>query len=325
MRWLTLTSAVLLISSLASLAPATAVPQDQLKRSGVVFKVNNMQELGASRQVHGYRIDPACKASTAVLLQHGLSYTGEAWDIPGYSYARKIAAAGYTVVAIDRLGYGRSRLLNGYKIGSEAYAHMTRQIVRQLRKEGFKHVVLGGHSAGAEVSELAAGLFGGVDALMVMGYHHRPGTAFLKGFIGRDTVGAFTNDYVYFLGTPRHRAEMFYTANADPAVVAADTKAAVPTPSGEILTIGNQPSRLVMSKVKVPVFLQLAEQDRLFPIRFAKTEKALFLSASSVTLDTVPAAGHTYITHRSGPAAADRMTAWLRSLKSTPACNASHG
>lgn len=323
MRWLTIISAVLLI---LGLAPAMAVPQDDLERSKVVFKVTNLSEPGATRLVHGYRIDPSCKASTAVLLQHGLSYTGEAWDFPGYSYARKIAGAGYTVVAVDRLGYGRSKLSNGYKVSSEAYASMAHQMVQQLRKEGFDHVVIGGHSAGAEVAELEAGMYRDVDALIAMGYHHWPGVPFLaQDFITGDTLGAFQKDYVYFLGTPRHRAEMFYTGNADPAVVAADTKAAVPTPSGEILSIGKQPSRLFASRVNAPVFLQLADSDRLFPLRFASMAKALFLSAPSVTLDKVPHAGHTYMLHRgSGPAAASRMTDWLRSLENTPACDASH-
>jgi dienelactone hydrolase len=113
---------------------------------------------------------------------------------------------------------------------------------------------------------------------------------------------------------------MFYTANADPAVVAVDTKAAVLTPSGEILSSGTQPSKLVMSRVRAPVFLQLADYDRLFPIQFAAAEKALFMSAPLVTLDTVPGDGHTYMLHRNGLAAADRMAAWLRSLKNTPAC-----
>lgn len=323
MRWLTIISAVLLI---LSFAPAVAVPQDGpedgLARREVAFNVTNPQEGGASRQIHGYRINPPCKATTAVLLQHGLSYTGEAWDVPGYSYARTLAESGYTVIAIDRLGYGRSKLLNGYNVSSESYAHMTHQIVRQLRKE-FTHVAIGGHSAGAEVSELAAGMYGNVDALIAMGYHHKPSTELLMEFLGGDTVGALTNDYRYFLGTPRHRAEMFYTANADPAVVAADTKTAVPTPSGEILTIGKQPSRLFIPRVDAPVFLQLADEDRLFPIGFAAMEKALFLSAPSVTLDTVPAAGHTYMLHRNGPAAADKIAAWLQSLPETPACDAS--
>lgn len=319
MRWFMILLAVLLVFSLA---PAVASPQDGLKRSEVTFKVTNLNESGAARQVHGYRVDPPCKTSTAVLLQHGLSYTGEAWDFPGYSYARKIAAAGYTVFAIDRLGYGRSKLSNGYKVSSEAYAHMAHQIVQQLRKEGFDHVVSGGHSAGAEAAELEAGLFGDVDALIAMGYHQWPGPAFLaQDWIPQSTVGALKKDYVYFLGTPQRRAEMFYTGNADPAVVAADTKGAVLTPSGEILSIGKQPSRLVASRVGVPVFLQLADSDKLFPISYAGMAKALFASAPSVTLDTVRGSGHTYMMHRgSGPAAADRITTWLRSLKQTPAC-----
>jgi dienelactone hydrolase len=67
--------------------------------------VGNPDEQGTKRTIVGYRYHPACKPSTLVLLQHGLSYHKEAWDFPGYSVAQPLANAGYAVVAIDRLGY----------------------------------------------------------------------------------------------------------------------------------------------------------------------------------------------------------------------------
>ncbi|HKN91098.1 MAG TPA: alpha/beta fold hydrolase, partial [Acidimicrobiia bacterium] len=119
-----------------------------LLKQGVEFTVKNPAENGATRQIVGYRYDTFCTSPTAVLLMHGLSYTKEAWDFPGYSVAQKLAAAGYAVFAIDRLGYGESKLENGYNVTHEAYADMAHQIVDQLRGQGFSHVVLGGHSAG---------------------------------------------------------------------------------------------------------------------------------------------------------------------------------
>ena len=132
------------------LVPAAAPAGTGLVRRPVSFTVSNMQESRGSRPIVGYRYDPpGCKASTVVLLQHGLSYTKEAWDFPGYSVAQKLAGAGYAVIAIDRLGYGESKLPDGYDVTHEAYADMAHQIVDQLRAQGFSHVVLAGHSAGA--------------------------------------------------------------------------------------------------------------------------------------------------------------------------------
>src|SRR5204862_72917 len=85
------------------------------------------------------------------------------------------------------------------------------------------------------------------------GSQPRPSNQSGKDFLPGDNPRALQDSYEYFLGSPAHRAEMFYTATADPDVVEADTNAAVLTPSGEILSIGMQPSRFVVGNIKVPV------------------------------------------------------------------------
>lgn len=291
-----------------------------LVRQPVEFMVENPAEGGTARRIAGYRYDTFCQSPTAVILMHGLSYTKEAWDFPGYSVAQKIAEAGYAVFAIDRLGYGESRLDDGYSVTHEAYAEMAHQIVDQLRGQGFSSVVLGGHSAGAGTTELTAGVYGGVDAIMALGWHHRPSNELGQDFFTGDYVRAAQDDYEYFLGTPEHRAEMFYTPGADPAVVEADTRAAVLTPSGEIFSIGKQPSRLVAGNVKVPVFLQFGDSDRLFELEYAQMHAGEFFSSPSVTVDVVRDAGHTFILEKNGPAGAQKMADWLRSRPETPSC-----
>lgn len=291
-----------------------------LVKQPVEFMVENPAEGGTVRRIAGYRYDTFCQSPTAVVLMHGLSYTKEAWDFPGYSVAQTIAEAGYATFAIDRLGYGESKLDNGYNVTHEAYADMAHQIVEQLRGQGFSHVVLGGHSAGAGTTEVAAGVYGGVDAIMALGWHHRPSDQLAQDFFTGDYVRAAQDDFEYFLGTPEHRAEMFYTAEADPAVVEADTKAAVLTPSGEIFSIGKQPSRLVIGNIKVPVFLQFGDSDRLFELEYAEMHASEFLSAPSVTVDVVRDAGHTFMLQKNGPAGARTMADWLRSRPETPSC-----
>ena len=159
--------------ALAGRAPAATRGVGLLKQR-VEFSVTNPAENGATHQLVGYRYDTFCASPTVILLMHGLSYTKEAWDFPGYSVAQKLAAAGYAVFAIDRLGYGESKLPNGYDVTFEAYGDMAHQIVDQIRSQGFQHVVLGGHSAGAGETEYEAGMYGGVDSIMVLAWHHRP-------------------------------------------------------------------------------------------------------------------------------------------------------
>ena len=185
-----------------------------LVRQPVEFTVMNTQEGNAARKLVGYRYDPFCQSKTAVLLLHGLSYTKEAWDFPGYSVAQEIAKAGYTVLAYDRLGYGESKLENGYMVTHEAMAGQANQVIKQLRDQGFGHVVLGGHSAGAGATEFLAGTFGGVDAIMPLGWHHRPSNELGQDFFTGDTPRALQDDYEFVLGTPEHRAEMFESAES---------------------------------------------------------------------------------------------------------------
>jgi pimeloyl-ACP methyl ester carboxylesterase len=289
-------------------------------RVAVEFTVENPDEGGAARRIAGYRYDPACEAKTAVLLLHGLSYTKESWDFPGYSVAQRLAEAGYATFAVDRLGYGESKLDDGYKVTHEAYAAMAHQLVGQLRAQGYDHVVLAGHSAGAGTTELAASLYGGVDAIMALGWHHRPSDQIVKDFFTGDYVRAAQDDYEYFLGTPEHRAEMFYNPSADPAVVEADTQAAVLTPSGEIFSIGKQPSRLVVSRVNVPVFLQFGDSDRLFEVKYAEMHAGEFSGSPSVTVDVVADAGHTFMLTENGRGGTERMAAWLQSRPESPSC-----
>ena len=113
---------------------------------------------------------------------------------------------------------------------------------------------------------------------------------------------------------------MFYTASADPAVVAADTRAAVLTPSAEIFSIGKQPSRLVVGSIKVPVFLQFGDSDRLFELEYAEMHAGEFFSSPSVTVDVVQDAGHTFMLTKNGPAGSERMAQWLRSRPEAPSC-----
>jgi pimeloyl-ACP methyl ester carboxylesterase len=316
--------ALCMVTTVAAFAVPSRAPAATrgvgLIKQRVEFTVENPAENGASHQIIGYRYDTFCTSPTAILLMHGLSYTKEAWDFPGYSVAQKLADAGYAVFAIDRLGYGESKLQNGYNVTHEAYADMAHQIVGQLRKQGFAHVVLAGHSAGAGTTELEAGLYGDDDAIIPMGWHHRPSNQLGQDFFTGDYPRAAQGSYEYFLGTPQHRAEMFYNADADPDVVEADTRASVDTPSGEIFSIGKQPSRFVVGNIKVPVFLQFGENDRLFEAEYAQQHAQEFRSSPSVTVDIVPDAGHTFMLTKNGPAGIDHIVNWLRSRPETPSC-----
>lgn len=302
----------------------------------VTFTVKNPLDLPfVTRTVRGTLYLPAAEAQcskSVVLLMHGLSYGKWVWDFPidsaTYSMARALAARGYPAVAIDELGFGSSDHPNGWKLTVESYGEITAQLVQKLRTGAyamslftapiaFEKVVLFGHSAGTEMSELAAGLHGNVDGLIAGAYTHFPSTGILLGVITQDSVNALLSPYVYFGGTAANRKQyMFNLAFADPAIVAADTQRANLTPSGEILTIGNQPSRAAVPLITAPVLLVLAENDALFPpemlgVSYAQAELALFAGSLDKSLYVVPRSGHTFLLHPNAPATQQVVTDWL--------------
>lgn len=316
---------ILAISVVAALATPLGVSQASDEGNPISFEVVNLHTQ-SSATIHGTIYEPECEATGVVVLQHGLSYTRGAWNFEGYSVVEPILDAGFAVVIIDRLGYAESVLENGYNVSSEAHASNASQIVAQLRDD-FDQVALGGHSAGAEASLLATGLaslpgstLAKPDAVLGLGYHHFPSPQIVQDFFTGDYIRAAQDDYEYFLGTPEHRAWMFFTGEADPQVVAADADAAVLTPSGEVFSIGKQPSRYVVAAIDVPVFLQFGDSDRLFEADFIDEEAALFVSAPSLAVDVVEGSGHTFMLHPEGIAGSQRLAQWLKTGSGLASC-----
>ena len=301
------------------LAP-TVTTSPAVAGTSVSFTVHNPAELGAVRVIRGRLFRASCSATTVVLLQHGLSYTGDAWNVDGYSVAGQLVRAGYDVVAIDKLGYRHSPLANGRNVNVLADASIAHQVITQLRAQ-YAHVALGGHSAGGEESELEAALYHDVDALAVLGYSHAPSAKIVSDVVTGDDPRSILSrsGYEYFLGTPAHRQYMFFSADADAHVVAADARAAQLTPGGEMLSISPQPSRQLTALITGPVFVQLASLDRLFPGKYL-AEEALLFPAAHVTTDLVPGDGHVFMLHHNGVPAASRMTQWLQRQPGTPSC-----
>jgi pimeloyl-ACP methyl ester carboxylesterase len=313
-------------------------------REPVTFQVTNPLTPGRTYTIHGELVRPRAGCSGSVLLaMHGLSYGQWAWDFPvgngAYSVAAALANRGYALVTIDELGYGASggagspARPNGYTITVEGYAEMAAQMVRELRagtygaadRPAFAHVGLIGHSAGSEIIELAAGLHPGLaDVVIATAYTHEPfvDNNWLVREWTLDNLRAATSDYEYFETNPTIRAhDMYNLANADPAVVAWDTAHANLTPSGEVLSLGVQPSRLVLPLIQVPVLLVLADGDALFPASGAAGEMLLFTATKDKTLIVAHNDGHAFMLQRNGAVALTKIADWLdRHSAAMPHC-----
>jgi pimeloyl-ACP methyl ester carboxylesterase len=308
--------------------PSRAAGTVPVVRSYVAFAVTNPLDPGQRWTVRGTLVRPEGCSSSVLLAEHGLSYGRWAWDFPydpaTYSMAQGLAERGHAMLAIDELGYGASDHPNGYSLTVQSYASITDQIVQQLRTgaytspggpvPAFNHVGLIGHSAGSEIVELTQGIFRDADALIVTGYEHTP-TGVSQDWLARewipgDNTRAAQGDYEYFETDPHTRAADMYAGNADPAVIAEDTRLANLTPSGEIWSIGPQPSRTVIGSITVPLLMVLGSNDVLFPASGADQEMSLFAAAADRALRVVNG-GHVLTLHRNAPETTAIVASWL--------------
>lgn len=316
-------AAALLLATLA--APAQGrPPEGQVRRVPIAFDLLDPGESATPYTVRGALYLPPGEANCAgvQLVLHGFSYGSYVWDLPGrpdYSYARSLAAAGYPVVTVDLLGYGRSDRPNGYTLSNEDYARMTHQMVSQLRAGSyrgeetpdFERVVLAGHSIGGAIAEFEAGLFGDVDALIPMAIAGEVSEAARQAYLEHNVPQTATSDYIYWW-TPAIRQQLFYNEElADPDVMAEDRQLAELVPSGQALSVFVRGGQKVLDRIQVPVLLVFAENDEITPVEAADEEAAKFSGSDDVTLFVVPRAGHTFVLHRNREQALAGITSWL--------------
>jgi pimeloyl-ACP methyl ester carboxylesterase len=98
--------AITVVAALGSAAPAGA----KLKVSTACFAAAGPD--GKLYSISGRRFTARKprRATPAIVLVHGVGSNDDIWDLtPRWSVARRLARAGYVVIAYDRLGYRRSR------------------------------------------------------------------------------------------------------------------------------------------------------------------------------------------------------------------------
>lgn len=308
------------------------IPQsdDQVTVTPVSFDVTNPGEANKPYTIQAYLYEPkgaeGCKNSV-LQANHALTTGRWYWDLPyenqKYSIARRIARNGIPFLAYDKLGYGvyAGGQPDGYTLTVENLADVSHQITQQLRARGYKHVGLVGHSAGSEESEIAAGKYGDVDALVISGYNHSPTREFGEQFISKEIPRTREGGSVYFFGDQALRDHYLFTDNADPKVVAAIHPLVNNTPSGEIRSIGNQPSKFFVNRITAPTVILVAEEDRIFDARGAESELRLWASAKDISNMHYSGIGHGVEFHRNGDQVTQDVANWLKARpQAMPAC-----
>lgn len=291
------------------------------------FEVENLLEPGSSYTLRGFLYEPKGKTgcrTSIVQANHALTTGAWYWDIPfeqqKYSIARKVARSGIPFLALNKLGYGQDghpfrasdKPANGKTVTIQALAYASHQVTQQLRAMGYDHVTLIGHSAGSEESEIHAGMYQDVDGLILSGFTHLPTPEFSEQFITKEEPRAMAEEYPYFFGDIETRDSFLFTDFADPKLVKALHPLVNNTPSGEILSIGPQPSKFYAPMVKAAVLTLIANEDRIFAAEGAALDEPAFVSSDDVTYIDYDRIGHGVEFHRNGPEVTADVVKWLR-------------
>ena len=237
--------------------------------------------------------------------------------------------SGIPVLALNKLGYGQpnhpyraSDRPNGYTVTVEALADASHQVTQQLRADGYQNVGLIGHSAGSEESEIHAGLYQDVDALILSGFTHQATERFTAQITTQEFPRTLTDDYPFFFGDHATRDSFLFTDLADPELVRALHPLVNETPAGEILSIGPQPSRAFATLIDIPVLTLIAEADEIFNADGAAVDEAAFVSSDDVTFNFYEGIGHGVEFHRNGPEVTQDVADWISDRpEALPACS----
>jgi pimeloyl-ACP methyl ester carboxylesterase len=280
---------------------------------------------------------------TLQVLVHGGSYNHTYWDagvINGndYSYARSMARQCYSVLAIDRLGTGESSKPDGDFINLANEADALSQILAGLRtnhnptQRRFKRIVLVGHSFGSFLSVYTLGEYGNLaDAAVITGWIHSPAEVPID-----PALFEALRQTPYIISPPEVRTALFYRPiptdpalinTTDPAVIAYDNANfadamtrgffdnAIAMFTARHPVVGSVAQIKALSKVdqvNVPVFVQLGDNDFLFPAAVAGPEASFYSNAPAVVIDVLSNMGHAFNLHTNHSEGWQRINNWIQ-------------
>ena len=219
----------------------------------------------------------------------------------------------YTVLALDRLGAGESSRPDGDFLDLPNDADSIAQILVSLRTKQnpthrkFKRIVLVGHSFGSLDAIYTLGEYGNVaDALVVTAWLNSPGTVPIDPAFFAQLL---QNAYIEVPGAAR-TALFYYLPSADQAMVDIDNATLATTLTRgylldgiDIFTaralgdIAQIKSLTKADQVSAPVFIQVGDNDVLFPSALGGDEANFYSNAPSVNMDLLTNIGHGFNLH----------------------------
>ena len=322
---ITATAAALIVGGVPLLAsaqtPSAAAASSPPVCSDVHIPVALADGAPKTYTMYGRLCQPSTGPSKTIqILVHGITYDHNYWDLPGfagaYDYSGAQNAAGYTTLAVDRIGSaGQSSRPLSTLITLPSDATSIHNVVEAARGGSipggpYTKVLMVGHSYGTAIAWVEDATYSDVDGIIASGLAHLLGN--LQG-LGTSLEPALLDsrlaplvglDAGYLTTLPGTRGSLFYNApDTDPAVVTNDeaTKGLV-----SATEMGTLPDYDVSTlAVTAPMLMVMGQDDGFFCLQAGKggldncatnqslyDSEAAFFPFTQMQTYVLPNAGH---------------------------------
>lgn len=317
----------------AGIGTGTAAAADAPRCESISVAVPLTEGGPLDQRIAGTLCRPRGGARTIQVLVPGGTYDRSYWlrrGGDGPSFAETMVGAGYAVLAIDRLGAGRSSWPSGARMRPDSHQASLRQVVRAARQgkldgHRYRRVVAAGNSVGSTIIRAVQARHPDtLDGIILTGESSTPNERAFEEFAGATHPAAedprFTArrlDEAYYTTRPGTRADWFYhRPGARPEVIARDEATKEPDTFLESFPPISD-NRLI----RVPVLIMVGDHDRLLcgegatdctgSAALREQQKRWYPNAPLEAV-VIPETGHVLTLHRSTPASSALARDWIR-------------
>jgi pimeloyl-ACP methyl ester carboxylesterase len=270
------------------------------------------------------------------LLLSGLTYDSRYWTLPGENdYVAHQLRAGHAVLALDRIGTGRSARPPADEVTVDSNLAVVHQVVTALRAgeagvPSFDRVFLVGHSLGSGLALLEAGEHHDVDGIVVTSLLHHLGPLHdqvINALYPAAMDPAFAEDGPpegYLTTQPGKRPELYeHPGNVTPELSKwhEETKSTLTLGEGGTLARIYDPA--AASAVDVPVLLVAGAADQIFggdaltgADAVRAYEQQFYSPAARLEVFVLPDAGHGLNVHANAAEWYAAAAAWFTRARS---------
>jgi pimeloyl-ACP methyl ester carboxylesterase len=297
-------------------------PEDDPGGTPVTLPVALTDGGPVEHEVYAELFLPEGDVPTAVqVLVPGFTYDHRYFTVPGdYNYTTAMTKAGWAVLALDRIGTGRSSRPPSDQVTAASNGYVLHQVVQALRAGTFGHefatVVAVGHSYGSGVVLVEDAAHHDLDGLVLTGMLHTTAPLHAKAIdlfhqASQDELltdrGPWPENYATH--KPGNRSRLLEAPGKVEAPVSAYNEAIKGTATlGEGMTLTETYAPELSRAVKVPTLIVVGALDQLFSggedtstDTVLERERACYGEAAQLEIVVIPDTGHALTIHPSAP------------------------